>query len=80
MKTYTKKEFEKKVMNVIEKMNDDELEKVRCGLYTLYDKLKLNTDTLDLYKLNALSAFLLDITCKIASETIVRIRKEEVPY
>lgn len=77
MKTYTKKQFEKEVMRVIKKLNNEELETVRIGLYILFYKIKENTDCLKIEKLNTLSAFLMDITCMTASETIKRIRELE---
>ena len=80
MKAITKREFTRECFRAIESMTDEELENVRKGFYTLYNKLKTRGNTLDIMRLNSSSAFLLDITCMTATETMTRIKKEEMQY
>lgn len=79
MKQITKKEFTKEACNTIKELNDEELETLRRGLYILYFKLK-DKGMLQFGRLNANSAFLLDIACQSASETLERAKKETMPY
>lgn len=81
MKRYTKKQFEEKAFKVIEELNYDELQLVWKGLYVLYNKLKVNTDTLKIERMNDLSYFLYQLIIKVTDEDIKRDNFEnKVPY
>ena len=72
MKKYSKKEFTRETVNVIESLTDKELQTVRSGLYILIQKLKTR-GMLNLGYLNEIEEYMLIIETNTAVETIARI-------
>ncbi len=79
MKPMTKKEFTKECFKAIASMNDEEIEAVRKGFYTLFKVLE-EGKAIGPFNLNSNSVFLLDVTFRASTEAMKRMKKNEMPY